>query len=276
MVALKSVDEAPPLKVWRLLQRLFVVVPKPKESVMDPVEPEVRSGYEAATLVTPELVSVVPPSESPEPMVSVLTGDAPLPRRIPLSVVEPVPPLATVRALVRLSVPIQAVVAEKSVDVAFANVLSPVQVLLFARSVEDAAVIVAEPPRAKVVPLMVETPALARSELPIDVVAMTVPFTSVARSLLVMPEIPSAVVVALVAKSVVPVKIEEEALPNVARPVNHEAPETEKSELDALPKTFLPVKELLSERSEEEAALMVAEPFAGIAIPLMVERLPLR
>ena len=150
-------------------------MPKPRESVIPPVAPEVSSGYEAATDVTPELVSVVPPRESPEPMVSVLTGDAPLPRRMPVSVVEPVPPLATVSALVRLSVPIQAVVEVKSVEVAFAKVLRPVKELLLARRVEEAAVIVAEPPRPKVVPLMVETPALVKSELPMVEVATTEP-----------------------------------------------------------------------------------------------------
>ena len=44
LVALKAVDDAPPVKVWRLLQVLVVVVPKPRERVMLPVAALVRSG----------------------------------------------------------------------------------------------------------------------------------------------------------------------------------------------------------------------------------------
>ena len=68
---------------------------------------------------------------------------------------------------------------------AFAKELTPVKELLLARSVEEAAEMVAELPRAKVMPLIVETPALVRSELPMDVVAVMEPLAFVLRSALV-------------------------------------------------------------------------------------------
>ena len=78
---------------------------------------------------------------------------------------------------------------------------------------------------------------------PMVVVPVTRPLASVERSLLVRPVIPRLVVVALVAKSVVPVKTEDEALPSVARPVNQEAPETERSDVEAfVEKSVVPVK----------------------------------
>ncbi len=58
-------------------------------------------------------------------------------------------------------------------------------------------------------------------------------------------------------------RTELDALVKEARPVNHEAPETESRELDALMKLVLPVKEftpekvLLLVRSVEDAAVMV-------------------
>ena len=52
-LAVKLVVDAPPLKIWRALQVLAVVVPKPKESVTAPVAALVSKGYEAAIEVTP-------------------------------------------------------------------------------------------------------------------------------------------------------------------------------------------------------------------------------
>src|SRR5665213_2110710 len=52
---------------------------------------------------------VVPESCKPVPIVRVLTGDAPFPRRMPFRVVEPVPPFPTPRVPVRRLVPIDVV-----------------------------------------------------------------------------------------------------------------------------------------------------------------------
>jgi len=43
-----------------------------------------------------------------------------------------------------------------------------------------------------------------------------------------------------------------------------------------LPKEFVPLKVLLLASKVEEAAVMVAEPFAGIVVPLTVARVPVR
>ena len=48
-----------------------------------------------AVMPAPEVESVVPVRVRPEPTVSVLTGDEPLPMRMPVKVVEPVPPCPT-------------------------------------------------------------------------------------------------------------------------------------------------------------------------------------
>lgn len=85
----------------------------------------------------------------PDPVIA----PVPLPVRHPVRVEAPVPPLATVRAFVRLSVPIHEFVDVWSVVVAFENVLSPVHVLLFASNVVEATVIFAEP--SKDTPFMV-------------------------------------------------------------------------------------------------------------------------
>ena len=57
----------------------------------------------------PLVESVVPTRERPEPIVSVFTGDVPLPMRIPESVVEPVPPLRIPRVPVKRLVPMDVV-----------------------------------------------------------------------------------------------------------------------------------------------------------------------
>ena len=120
---------------------------------------------------------VVPESCKPVPIVRVLTGDAPFPRRMPFRVVEPVPPFPTPRVPVRRLVPIDVVattwplalverialeipenhVVPRVVSVleAFANVCNPVQVLLSEKSVEEAVVIVPEEPSEMVVPFTV-------------------------------------------------------------------------------------------------------------------------
>ena len=68
-----------------------------------------------------------------------------------------------------------AVVPERSVVVAFAKVLSPVQVFTFANNVDDAAVMVILSPRFNVVPLIVPNEPVILSA-PTEVVAMTRPF----------------------------------------------------------------------------------------------------
>ena len=74
----------------------------------------------------------------------------------------------------------QPVVIVPSVEVEFPKLLRPEKVLLLERSEEEAAVIVCEPPSAIDVPLTVSE-ALASWPLPIVELAMTLPFTSVAR-----------------------------------------------------------------------------------------------
>ena len=69
----------------------------------------------------------------------------------------------------------QAVVPERSVVVALANVLRPVHVFTLARSVEDAAVMVIESPRLKAVLLIVPKEPLM-NPAPIVVVETTSPF----------------------------------------------------------------------------------------------------
>ena len=57
-------------------------------------------------------------------------AEVPLPWRRPVRVEAPVPPFATVKSFVRLSVSIHAVVEVKRVDVALLNTFNPLQVLL--------------------------------------------------------------------------------------------------------------------------------------------------
>ena len=60
-----------------------------------------------AVMPAPEVESVVPVSKSPEPTVRELMAPVPLPRRMPVSVVEAVPPFAIWRipAVPSVSVP---------------------------------------------------------------------------------------------------------------------------------------------------------------------------
>ena len=63
-------------------------------------------------------------------------------------------------------------------------------------------------------------------------------------------------------QSVLAEKTDDDALPKVARPVNHEAPESERRVPEALVKVvvanaLVPEKVLLFDRSVEEAAVMV-------------------
>ena len=55
----------------------------------------------------PDVERVVPSYTSPEPTTSVPTCEVPFPFKIPVSVVEPVPPLATPRAEARVSAPVE-------------------------------------------------------------------------------------------------------------------------------------------------------------------------
>ena len=59
-------------------------------------------------------------------------------------------------------------------------------------------------------------------------------------------------------------------MPNVARPVNQDAPETEKSDDEALVKMLLPLHVLLFDRSVDDAAEMVYVPPRPTAVPLSV------
>ena len=62
--------------------------------------------------------------------------------------VRPVPPCAIASGLVRLSVPIHAVVDVKSVEVAFVNCCKPVQLFAFARLSEIVPLVVKVPPES--------------------------------------------------------------------------------------------------------------------------------
>ena len=75
----------------------------------------------------PLVESVVPSNVRPEPIASVLICDVPFPSKIPVSVVEPVPPFGTVSAVASVSAPVEekeevaeppkyATVAESCVD----------------------------------------------------------------------------------------------------------------------------------------------------------------
>jgi len=114
--------------------------------------------------------SVVPVSERPEPITRLCTALVPLPIKIPVSVVDAVPPLATPSVPVIWLVPIDEVattepfaltarivlvrpVMAKLEVVALVKVLLPLKVLLLAKSVVEATV--TEPPTESVCPLMV-------------------------------------------------------------------------------------------------------------------------
>src|SRR3989344_6114521 len=191
----------------------------------------------------------------------------PLPFRIPVRVVEPVPPCATESASVSEREPRLAVCAKRFVElavgekrfvgVAFGHVLLPVQVFAFARSVEEAAERVIESPLEKEVPFTVPSGPVMRL-VPMEEVATTwpllsTPSTAEARLVRkVLPETVSAVDEAYV------------ALKFVAQPVVI-VPRV----VEALPKMLSPVNVLLFARSVEEAAVIVmsAEPLNDV--PLM-------
>jgi hypothetical protein len=169
----------------------------------------------AHALEPPELVLSAPQPGTPPEILSTWPAE-PMPRResvlAPLAyrmspVVHepcPVPPFVAPRVPVRYPTPTDVVAVslpfasversafarfvnhaepelENSVVDAFANWFKPVHELLFARSVEEAAVIVMEPAAASEVPLMVPREPVRRL-VPIEVVATTRPFWSVARS----------------------------------------------------------------------------------------------
>lgn len=139
-----TVDEAPLLNIWRadhvlLWERLIspfivpdVVTGPPVNVRVDPVEPLLTDVTLAADVL-----------HVPEPVIA----PVPFPVRHPVSVVAPVPPFATVRALVRFKVPIQPVVAVKSVEVALPKDCKPAHVLL-----------VVVPKATAIVPVVVKGP----------------------------------------------------------------------------------------------------------------------
>ena len=125
--------------------RLSVAVSVP--DVVTGVPPIVSVEFESES-PTDETVALLV-LHVPEPVIA----PVPLPVRHPVRDVAPVPPEATPRPLVRLSVPIHAVVEVNKVEVALVNVSRPENVLLLASNVVEATTMFDAP--VKVTPFIV-------------------------------------------------------------------------------------------------------------------------
>ena len=241
-----------------------------------------------------ELAAVIvmePPNETPEPFT---VTDEFWSWLFPMVEVATTEPFAFTARRVFARLVMANVVEVALVNVVLAKLLVPEKVLLFARSVELAAVMVMEPPNETLEPFTV-TDEFCNWLLPIVEDATTCPEPLTVRIVLVRPlnhVVPSVVSVELeFANCCKPVHVllfasnvdEAAVMTMLVLPLN-ETPLIVRGvcsvvAVPAFPETdpFIvcenelePENELLSERSEEEAAVIVAEPPSPMLLPFTV------
>ena len=250
MLVEEALEMKPEVKVWRLLQLLVVVVPKPREKL--PVALLYASGYVAESDVLEILLlkevqsprarkpfcdpvpcwilSVFEEKRSGLLMSALVSAPVPLPVKMPPRVVDAVPPCATPSVPVKRLKPIE--------------VVATIDPFAFVERIELGIEVMAN----------AEDVAFAKVDAPLTV---SVP-----------PKSPLPLVVKL------PTTVEDdcERKPEVKElsPENHDAPETERRVEEAFVKMLLPLQMLLLERRVDDAAVMVAVPPRAIVMPLMV------